>query len=382
MTTQQDDICSQLPDGLNPDPESKDCISYIKCSNGRIESKESCPQLTIFNGVLCVPSFLYQCPQQISQIDFCRSRKDGPYIDPRKGCNHYVRCTNGKTTDSQSCDSGYYFDPDQKSCQDQNKQPEMCHEIGFSNDCSEKSAGYFQDLSQGSNCKTYYYCYNGKRTNFKCPEGKLFDGDSCVDESSYKCPNMDPDSCATKVNGYYKDSKAGCRSYYFCSNGNKISYLCGFDQAFDGEQCVEKHKVTDCELDMDCHNKPDGYYQDISSNCRNYFFCLRGEKAQTLTCRASRVFDGTGCVSPEIYRCPKDVNDTSTNCIPRSCEKECSQQGFFPNLDDNCRSYYFCIEGVKTSLHCSNNFIFNGEICVPEVMFNCPRYCEEPKCSS
>ncbi|XP_001658315.2 uncharacterized protein LOC5569084 isoform X1 [Aedes aegypti] len=372
-----DDMCSKLPDGPHTDPTSKDCKKYIECMDGRLFSKHECPRATVFNGVQCVPDVLYHCPRIALPGDICDKKHDGFYIDPRKGCSYYVRCERQRTVENHSCPSGFHYNPSENLCLEQ-LNSEVCRESGYSNDCIQRSAGYYQDTSEEPKCSQYFYCFNGNKTTLRCGPGHVYDGENCVSSSVYTCPSTNFNSCISKPNGYYRDPAGGCRSYFYCSEGIKTSYLCNPGQIFSNGHCVGRLEDTSCNDDAVCVGKSDGYYQDFQSNCRNYFYCQRGEKLQTLTCRGSKIFNGHSCVPQDTYICPrgKMAADTLLNCLPRPCSPDCSRNGFQNDFDSDCENYFFCIDGKKTVLSCSNNYVFNGEICVPRDTYQCPKYCE------
>nr|XP_019535872.2 uncharacterized protein LOC109407331 isoform X2 [Aedes albopictus] len=372
-----DDTCSNLPDGPHLDATTRDCKRYIECMDGRLLSKHECPRATVFNGVQCVPDVLYHCPRAAFPGDICEKKHDGFYIDPRKGCSYYVRCENHRTVENHSCPSGLHYNPSENLCMEQLKS-EFCRETVYSNECVQRSAGYYQDPSEQSKCSQYFYCYNGNKTTLRCGPGLVFDGENCVSSSVYSCPSTNFNSCIRKSNGYYRDPTGGCRSYFYCSEGIKTSYLCSAGQIFSNGHCVGRLEDTSCQDDKVCAGKSDGYYQDHQSNCRNYFYCQSGEKLQTLTCRGSKIFNGQSCVPQETYVCPRDNSgsDPLLNCLPRPCNPVCSKNGFQNDYDSDCESYFFCIDGKKTTLSCSSNYVFNGEICVPRDTYRCPKYCE------
>ena len=140
---------------------------------------------------------------------------------------------------------------------------------------------------------------------------------------------------------------------------------------------------SDCSKNSECGAKADGYYQDLQLHCRNYYYCLQGDKVQVLTCRNGRLFNGQGCVSAKEYACPSIgfMRAEQFNCVPRKCGDHCSKTGFYADLDSQCKNYYFCIDGQKTSLSCSGGSVFNGEMCVPSESYHCPKYCSA-SCSS
>lgn len=380
--SRNNDICYHMPDGTHSDMSSEDCRGYFKCMNGQLISRHTCGSQAVFDGNSCVPSPLYQCPNS-KQPDLCRKKSDGFISNPQKGCSHYLKCLNGKTIQSLECLRGQYFCPDRKQCVFETfEDNKKCREMHTPGECTFLDSGkYYQDKSIRSSCRKYFFCYNGKRVEFKCPANKIYNGEMCVDESYYTCPNVDPNSCDNKPDGYYKDKSGGCRAYYYCSNAKKYTYLCSEHEIFDGIKCMDKNPGQNCE-NSDCRGKRDGYYSDLKSNCRNYFFCARGEKITQLTCHGSKIFDGSSCVSADSYACPSTNIMSTGSCMQRKCYRsECKKDGFYSDIDSGCREYFFCIAGKKTSLTCADSFVFNGEICVPNESYQCPKYCSNsPKC--
>uniref|UniRef100_A0A182V7B1 Chitin-binding type-2 domain-containing protein n=1 Tax=Anopheles merus TaxID=30066 RepID=A0A182V7B1_ANOME len=385
--------CSYLPDGLHLAATSHDCRAYVKCQSRRLVSRHDCPPMTVFNGQQCVPTFLYHCPRLDPPGDICHQRHDGYHVDPRKGCAYYVRCQGQRTVEQHSCPNGFHYDPAESACIE-SALDTACHRVPYSPDCIQRASGYYQDLTamdddvSMSPCRAYFHCHNGARTSFRCPYGYLFDGENCVAQgaSAYQCPVEDVNSCLRKPNGYYKDARAGCRAYHLCTNGHKISYLCEQGQIYAQGKCIARTVQGVCnEPDTPCAGRPDGYYQDRDTQCRQYYFCQRGEKLQTLTCRGSKIFDGRSCVPPDGYTCPAaGVDDVdaaaSENCIVRHChEPVCAKGGFFADYDSGCEQYFFCIDGKQSVLSCSDGYVFNGELCVPRASYYCPRYCTPPE---
>uniref|UniRef100_A0A182RI57 Chitin-binding type-2 domain-containing protein n=1 Tax=Anopheles funestus TaxID=62324 RepID=A0A182RI57_ANOFN len=384
--------CNFLPDGYHLAVTSYDCRSYVKCQSRRLVGRHECPSMTIFNGQQCVPSFLHHCPRLDVTGDICQHRNDGYQVDPRKGCAYYVRCQAKRTVEQHSCPNGFHYDALENVCREAVLDT-TCHQIPYSTDCAERASGFYQDFTAMddaslSPCRAYFHCHNGIKTAFHCEHGYVFDGENCVPQESYQCPVEDVNSCQGKPNGYYQDARAGCRAYHLCTNGNKISYLCEPGHSFIDGKC--RHGVRQrtpeslCSTDTPCVERPDGYYQDRDTQCRQYYFCQRGEKLQTLTCRGSKIFDGRTCVQPDSYTCPNaGVDDVdaaaSENCIVRHCEPVCTKGGFFADYDSGCERYHFCIDGKQSTLSCSGNYVFNGELCVPKASYYCPRYCTPPE---
>ncbi|XP_053673627.1 uncharacterized protein LOC128723887 [Anopheles nili] len=380
-----DNSCAFHPDGVHLSADSRDCRSYIKCQSHKLSSRHECPSMTVFNGLQCVPAFLFHCPQLDAPGDICNQRHDGYMVDPRKGCAFYVLCADGRTVEQFSCPNGFHYNALENMCREAIFDT-TCHRIPYSTECTQKASGFYQDFTTAPiPCSAYFHCHNGAKTSFRCGPGYLFDGENCVPQDGYQCPVADGNACRGKPNGYYKDLRAGCRAYHLCTDGSKISYLCGHGQIFDGDKCVngvQNSQQSICATDSPCEERPDGYYQDRDTQCRQYYFCQRGEKLQTLTCRGSKIFDGRSCVSPDSYTCPglDDVDAAaSENCIMRHCESVCVKGGFYADYDSGCERYFFCIDGKQSTLSCSTNYVFNGELCVPKGSYYCPRYCTPPE---
>lgn len=396
------DECKFLPDGLHSDESSKDCKSYIKCFNGK-SSRHRCPSSSVFNpsDSTCVPDTIYECPKSARLEKLCTGKTDGYYIDPRFSCNNFIKCLHGNAVQSDKCGKGQTFDAERKICAFTTNQ--QCRHETFSTDCSSLEMGYYQNRSLESSCRNYFFCYNGRKTSFSCKTGNLFNGEACVDESSYSCPNLEQDSCDTKEDGYYKDNNLGCRSYFYCSSNRKYSFLCKDGQAFDGNKCISKRHVEACSKSSDCAGKIDGYYQDLKSGCSKYFYCKQGDKVQVrqiiistfskkilklsnmqiLTCRNGRLFNGNSCVSPQTYTCPSNTqydHALKLNCVQRNCHQSiCSRDGFFADYDSRCKNYFFCVNGNETRISCYNNFVFNENegLCVHPDKYKCPVFCNE-----
>lgn len=383
------DECQYADDGLYADETSKDCKSYIKCHNGKRTTHMRCPSSSVFNPTeeTCVPDTIYECPKSSRLERLCKGKTDGHHSDPRFGCNAFVKCHRGVPIQFDECPHAQVFDNSRKSCV--HKSNSYCIHETRSSECMHSEMGYYQDRSLLSSCKNYYFCYNGRKTSFSCQHSELFNGESCVDEHSYTCPNRDFDSCDLKEDGYYRDNNLDCRSYFYCSSNRKYSFLCKDGQVFDGveNRCVSKSKrhVDACVKNSDCLGKSDGYYQDLKSGCTKYFYCKQSDKLQVLTCRNGRIFNGHACVAPQSYVCPNVGYHLALklNCVSRKCQS-CSRDGmgFYADYDSRCKNYYFCVNGNQTKLSCLKNFIFNENagICVPESKYQCPVYCSN-ECS-
>lgn len=162
--------------------------------------------------------------------------------------------------------------------------------------------GYYPDLSSG--CRNFFYCKAGHRVNYACPPNMVFNRIKCVPNAHFTCPSAF--SCKGKINGFYQDVLSNCRQYFYCNNGRKYEYICPEEQVYNGRTCVPASTFTfpSHTDDRDCVGKHTGFYPDPKSLCQSFFSCQDGVKLQTLTCPQSQVFNGVTCVPFYSYSCP------------------------------------------------------------------------------
>lgn len=410
-----DDVCSMKADGYYAD-EFTDCESYYFCLNGKVFKRKQCSKGTAFNGYICVPSHLVSCPKKSRLFaKKCLGLQDGFHPDYLSNCRDYFYCYNHNMVLTGSCSEGFVYNG--KQCVS-NTASILCDGPKELQACASLPPGLHQNKTSG--CTKYFYCSNGRGTELSCPSNQIFNGYKCVSTDEYTCLN--PDSCDDQPDGYKQDKNTACRSYYYCSNGNKITYVCPGELIFNGSHCVSPESY-ECPFipSADCIEKQDGYHPDRSSNCKDYYYCLKGEKLNTLTCGGKKIFNGRGCVLTEDPRsaCLSFLSnpcrlkedgtyaDVKTDCRKyficknklivnegwcpkgsgfngRICKKNytCSQTersdcegqpiGFYQDLSSNCKSYYFCFYNTKTVGICPDGTIFNGQLCIDSNYYTCP----------
>lgn len=420
--------CLHRSDGFYTDLMSR-CRNYFYCLGGRMTQRRTCAEGTLYNGHMCVPSQLFTCPLTSlatvqNKNNKCTSQTDGFHTEYASGCRGYHFCSGEKLVLEGSCMEGQVWNG--KTCVEQGKF--LCKGPEPWPGCVGMEVGLYQD--QSSQCRYYYYCENGNRTQLACPQGHLFNGKLCVSASEYKCLNTEHDVCNQKPDGYYADLDSSCRSYYYCSNGYKFTYVCTGSYVFDGKECVDPSSYKCPYNSSDCMSLSNGYHYDKVSGCHKYFYCSDGDKITTLTCAGSKIFDGQRCVEPSEFQCPdptpentcasrpdglfahigsrcqkyvqcKDQKQISiytcpdgrvfngSTCVETSSMKACVSSvvepdpphspdctnklnGFYQNYSSGCHSYFYCIDGMKTVLTCPGNEVFNGHLCVSTNSYTCP----------
>ncbi|XP_063228042.1 uncharacterized protein LOC134534022 [Bacillus rossius redtenbacheri] len=330
------DDCAGLPDGPRP---AAGCRVYRLCRGGRTLATLR------WEGAPCPPP---------APADPCAGRADGLGPDYASGCGAHVRCGGGALLARLRCEGARVFDGSacvaegDFSCEG----PEPW--LG----CAALADGLHADLGPDSRCRRYFLCHRGNRTRLACPRGQVFDGRSCVPAGDYRCPALPQDACQDKPDGYYRDADSGCRSYFFCSNGHKITYLCAGSYVFDGTECVAPDAYECPFSSEDCVGRANGYHAAAESDCRKYYYCLDGDKITTLMCDDDKVFDGRRCVDPSVFQCTIPYSADAGVCHGRS-------DGWFADFNNGCRNYFQCIGGRKAAdASCPDGKVFDSSSCV------------------
>lgn len=351
-------VCTGQRDGRHPD-STQSCRRSLLCSGGSLAAVDSSGD---------VPA---RCPSPrstsvafpITGKDRCAHLPDGRHPASAVRCRDYVLCKDGETKASVRCPEAFHFDGEK--CSPAATTPCV-------DGCSHRDNGFHVDLASG--CREYFYCVNQSSLLVAmCPEGSLFDGQSCVPSTSYKCPvSAEKNPCSKREDGFYRDYK-DCSSYIYCSSERvMLRESCGDDEVWNGKLCVKSGEFR-CEGPepwSGCAEKASGYYQDRNrdSDCKNYYHCKRGMK-MSFSCSPGLIFDGEQCVRSETYTCPSLEKD--------SCDFK--SDGYYPQTSGGCRAYYMCTNGYKVIYLCDESQMFNGEKCVSADDYKCPFQSEDCK---
>jgi len=180
--------------------------------------------------------------------------------------------------------------------------------------CDGKSDGYY--VNSQSACTSYYYCAAGYQLSYICGPGKLFDGTKC--STTYTCPlsviSQTKNWCDSRANGYYVNNKSS-QKYFYCFHQVKVMDLsCDTGKIFVNKKCQVDPKLrvdgvnssissNTRRTDSSCEGRNNGFYQDIVSHCKKYFYCIDSVKT-SLQCDPQYVFNGDICVHLSEYECP------------------------------------------------------------------------------
>ncbi|XP_063879889.1 zonadhesin-like isoform X2 [Scylla paramamosain] len=345
-------LCYLRDDGDFVDA-SRGCRGYFSCRSGTLIKYTSCGQGMLHDGRTCVSTLHHSCPTATSTI--CLSQPDGMYPDPTTGCGRCFKCSGGKMAASLQCPPEVV--EEWQAC----SKDAATSLIAGAGRCRGGQEGFIQDLASG--CSRYYHCSGGKLFPRQCPEGRVFDGVACVPFSQYKCPPTAAvsDAECREGDGHHAHLSSGCRTFHVCQSGRRVNHACPVEQVFNGVQCVPASQFT-CPAVSFCEGRGNGWYQDFSSSCRNFFYCYNGYQHE-LTCPSEQIFDGHTCVPSFTYNCPNAARDN--DCLGK-------KTGFYPDIDSSCHKYFACKNGIKVqTLRCPKKHVFNGEVCVPSAMASC-----------
>lgn len=139
--------------------------------------------------------------------------------------------------------------------------------------CDGRRDGLYVDVT--SQCQKFYICQNEAAYSYTCPPGMLFDmrARACGPEIYATCPQDGLQVAAASPSfskGGFNNQKRGL---------------------YHGE----------------CTKKPDGFYADMYTKCRQFYECVRGVKHRQMACKSGKLFDES------LMAC---VPETTTNCSP------------------------------------------------------------------
>ncbi|XP_022241950.1 uncharacterized protein LOC106459716 [Limulus polyphemus] len=224
--------------------------------------------------------------------------------------------------------------------------------------CTNLQDGAYVDYQRG--CRAFFICESGKKNEFWCANGTLFNPASGCDSSSYvRCvvPKQDVshflvEDCSQQEDGVYTSYSADCRSFYFCRDGRKVEFNCPPGRRFDWKKgsCRLSEKVS-CKR-LDCHEKIDGVYADFTEACRRYFLCERGEMKE-FSCPEGKAFNENLhiCVDAQEMECGR-ARELNCHELP---------EGYYPVYDKNCQAFQVCENGISRKYFCPSPMVFSPE---------------------
>ncbi|KAH9642771.1 hypothetical protein HF086_010424 [Spodoptera exigua] len=405
-------------DGLHTDYD-QNCQKYVRCSNGAVTGKYSCPDDRVFSEAegACVPRARRPCVRRE-----CTSTDTLAYASPGTACRQYYRCENG-TAIERSCPTGAWFDLERQACTrgagtcfepvcaglPDGEYPDASHgcrrtlrcrggelravascgpryaavcpppraaaaplPAGDADFCSDETCSSLcRDIPNGAyadrttSCREYFVCEAHRVIRRGvCEPGLLFTNGACEPAAQSLCPPPALSPCFNRHDGLHRDWN-DCASWFECRREQVVKRgSCAPGFVFDGNGCTPSDNFL-CDgpaVSIQCEGLPSGTYQDLDSNCTRYFHC-EGLHRTTLACPPGQVFDGVSCLPASHYLCPSLERES---CYGRP-------DGRYRAADTGCRGYYECVRGEKSIYACPTGLVFDGESCVPAKPGLCKR---------
>ncbi|XP_041973934.1 peritrophin-48-like [Aricia agestis] len=367
-------VCTGLPDGEYPD-SSHECRRRLRCRGGDIEAVVTCGGAC---SIGCPPPRATAAALPAGDADFCsdavcsslcQRKPDGAYADRQTGCREYFVCEAGRVVRRGVCEFGLLFAD--SGCEHAARA--SCPPPARS-PCFNRPDGLHRDWRD---CSSWMECRRERVVSRgSCVRGQVFDGERCAPRGAFYCRGPEfAESCAGMPTGLYQDLESNCTQYYHCVGGQRTSLACPRGEVYDGVQCAPAHQYLCPSLEKDsCYRRADGRYRTSDAGCRGYYVCAGGTRA-VYACPAGSAFDGDRCVPARPDVCP--LEDYSCSGLPN---------GYHAELESNCHRYFYCSGGDRlATLSCLGDKIFDGRACVEPTEHECgaPRrgeagggYCE------
>ncbi|XP_034108782.1 uncharacterized protein LOC117570956 [Drosophila albomicans] len=341
-------------------PNEDNCRLYYACKDGVLLPGD-CLRGNYFNKVLnvCMPVEGDECPE--SWLPDC---EEGDVAVDAQNCNKYYVCEDG-VWESQTCDTGYYFQPDCGSCVEDTEH--VCPQCESTETTTQAAVipssepipttatfecNASDPTHQAENCYTYFACIAGSWReesclpdtyfnvtlkacvadvdNKNCPENRMMKGlrsKRSVEEELSNC------TCPGDIaEGSIVPHPTDCDKYQICVDQQLVDGSCGPGNVFSSCDGV-------CVPDADgtcwpCANKPNGYLITNPSDCTSYFTCSNGAAIET-TCPSGEWFTGDAC----------EIDVTGVCINPCTC-------GTGNVAHPICNKYYQCTDGVPQVVDC------------------------------
>ncbi|XP_055338997.1 uncharacterized protein LOC129588682 [Paramacrobiotus metropolitanus] len=320
-------------------------------------------------------------PRSITPVDTkCRGRI-GYVADLEHGCQTFFNCLPDGSYDKLSCPAGLMFDQDTLSCQ-------KAHTVVCSAenifDCAGKTGFYADPFS--SDRSSYFFCINGEKSHFKCPDGLFFNENCGACDLPQNCgpaapasymlsgPLFSRDRPSSQANVPSTSNKQLANNQQIPSRNGNIIQQGSFPHSSDVAPTAAADQLTATPInarsqdplsrgnsnginfqgpdEFDCSGRY-GLFADISSGCTSYWVCMPNGLKHLLQCPAHLRFNELlgACDWPDRVSC------SSLMVGGGFCADKI---GFYPDPNSNCKSYYFCsAEGRTYNFTCPGVLLYN-----------------------
>ena len=186
--------------------------------------------------------------------------------------------------------------------------------------------------------------------------------------------------CSSRDDGYYAVQDDECETFHHCSRGIRTSHKCADGTRFDESvnACVLAELARcggkQARKTSDCSSKSDGYYPN-QGDCTSYYRCSSGIQTNH-KCEEGTNFDVqvNACVLAEMAKCSAKRSTEEESSSSIDCSN--AEDGYYANVDADCRSFEFCHEGKQETIYCADGSKFdeNSRECMPENEVTCPTH--------
>nr|ABV60306.1 putative peritrophin [Lutzomyia longipalpis] len=238
----QNDLClNNRGTSFHPHPDT--CKGYYFCTEG--EAFENFCQDGFHYSVeeeTCVAADTVPCYNGVRLCDV--EHVDTAVKDP-ENCDKYFNCKRGDLAEHATCSEGHSFNPESLTCDASsyghchNEQHNYCFQY------SDNGQRDFFFAPDPHSCSRYYFCYNGKQQEFKCPEGYYFDHFKNYCTKPYESGCKATPKCPEK--GFHVQAHpADCNKYVLCVDGQFYVNSCGPYFFFDylTSECRHENDAT------------------------------------------------------------------------------------------------------------------------------------------
>lgn len=400
--------CSSKSNGVYPILETK-CHDFIVCRDGVMVQLGSCPQGKAMNPLsgTCQPSSMVTCAAVMDPD--CQDRPDGIYPDLKSGCMAFYVCLGGNRVVTSVCPGGSLFDIATATCLPERLVTCDAQALNETALTSQDSVAYSQYECEGrigifpdylTNCQGYKVCVDGQERLESCDERRRYDAESarCLNATEELAEACRPPQvvgtfrCQEGNGGIFVDYSNGCNIWHECIGSEGVSYSCPPGQAFDTETllCRNASKVR-------CQSSKIGFSMVSSLGKSIVTLTMNETEAYAINCsqtNSSRVLAGSDCRDFHIcspnglssYRCPNGSVFDPLNKIcdlsgPLNCTSPAEKVHPWPGSDDSfscenrtnkmypdhsqdCKRYFVCESGNKTTVYCPPGTRFNDALMV------------------
>lgn len=388
--------CSSRSNGVFPVLETN-CHDFVVCRDGVMVELGSCPQGKALNALTgtCQPSSLVTCAAAADPD--CQGRSDGMYPDVKSGCMAFYVCLGGNRVITSVCPGGSLFDGATATCLPEKLVTCLTREVAEAPDSVAYSQyecdgriGVFPDYL--TLCQGYKVCVDGQERLETCEQGLKYDAESArcrnaTEETENACrpPRVvGTFRCQEGNGGVFVDYNSGCKTWHECLGSEGVSYSCPTGQAFDTERlyCRDATKVrcqsskigfsmvasigkniqtlptNESDVPVDCGESPAGVY--AGSDCQDFHICAPSGLSSH-RCPNGSVFNTSNklCDLSSQHNCTRATEKHVWPGSEDSFSCDSRPDGMYPDYVQDCKRYFVCENGAKTTVYCPVGTLFN-----------------------